>query len=92
MDRETFSEMQKVITDVETRLRANFQYDKINYFMLMMVDPVVHYHVIPRYSRSIEMFGKCYGDACWPAIPEFSKKDKSELNELRRIKEKIIGP
>lgn len=53
----------------EQTLRAAFAYDKINYLMLMMVDPSVHYHVLPRYSREIEFAGRTWRDAGWPGPP-----------------------
>jgi diadenosine tetraphosphate (Ap4A) HIT family hydrolase len=46
------------------------QYERINYLMLMMVDPHVHYHVIPRYSTSRTFNGVEFVDAGWPALPQ----------------------
>jgi len=37
--------------------------------MLMMVDPDVHFHVIPRYSSPREASGLVYADAGWPGPP-----------------------
>ena len=37
------------VSTLEKRLQDAFQYEKINYLMLMMVDPHLHFHVIPRY-------------------------------------------
>ena len=48
---EASTEMEVVISEIERVLKAAFSYDKINDMMLMMVDPNVHFHVIPRYSR-----------------------------------------
>ena len=36
--------------DIEDALAVAIDYEKINYLMLMMVDPHVHFHVIPRYE------------------------------------------
>jgi diadenosine tetraphosphate (Ap4A) HIT family hydrolase len=37
--------------------------------MLMMVDPNVHFHVIPRYSELREWNGVPFPDAGWPGPP-----------------------
>ena len=50
LSREAYEEMGTVVTDIEHALKAAFAYEKINYLMLMMVDPNVHFHVLPRYS------------------------------------------
>mgnify|MGYP003592893670 CR=1 FL=1 len=47
---EAFADLQVAVAGVERLLRAKVDYQKINYLMLMMVDPDVHFHVIPRYS------------------------------------------
>ena len=44
-------EMGTVVRGIENALKKAFAYEKINYLMLMMVDPNVHFHVIPRYSE-----------------------------------------
>ena len=46
--------------DIERALRATFDHQKINYLALMMVDPHVHFHVIPRYSGSREFEGSTF--------------------------------
>ena len=47
---EAFGELAQVTKDIEATLSAFRAYDKINYLMLMMVDPDVHFHVLPRYA------------------------------------------
>lgn len=64
-----FAELQSVIRRVETTLREVVAYERINYLMLMMVDPDVHFHVIPRYSQARSFSGAQYPDAGWPAVP-----------------------
>ncbi len=65
-----FNEMDQVIKDIERVLKAAFDYDKINYLMLMMVDPNVHFHVIPRYAEPRSACGLTVSDAGWPMAPE----------------------
>jgi diadenosine tetraphosphate (Ap4A) HIT family hydrolase len=40
--------------------------------MLMMVDPNVHFHVIPRYSGSRQWNEVEFPDAGWPGQPQLS--------------------
>jgi len=47
-----------------------FDYRKINYLALMMVDPHVHFHVIPRYSEPRTFDGATWTDATWPKPPD----------------------
>ena len=42
------AELATVIPAIEAALREFVVYDKLNYLMLMMVDPHVHFHVLPR--------------------------------------------
>ena len=66
---EAFAELQGVIGRIEAVLRGFVAYEKINYLMLMMVDPDVHFHVIPRYSGSRNFGALAFADAGWPGAP-----------------------
>ncbi|MBS3116332.1 HIT domain-containing protein [Candidatus Woesearchaeota archaeon] len=48
---EEMKEFQNVVKDIEEALRASFNYDKINYPLLMMRDKHTHFHAIPRYAE-----------------------------------------
>lgn len=65
-----FAELGPVIGDVEANLRREVAYDKINYLMLMMVDPNVHFHVIPRYDGARSINGIELADGAWPGPPD----------------------
>ena len=67
---EAHAEMKRVSTAIETALRGFVDYAKINYLMLMMVDPHVHAHVIPRYEGSRMFEGTEFADAGWPKLPD----------------------
>ena len=73
---EAFQEYPRVINETENTLYTLFKYDKINYLMLMMVDPNVHFHVIPRYSKSITFKGITFKDYGWPGIPDFANHNQ----------------
>lgn len=77
-----FGELEAVTGDIEGMLRSAFEYDKINYLMLMMVDPHVHFHVIPRYAKPREFAGVTFADAGWPAVPNLGAA--TELDSPRR--------
>jgi diadenosine tetraphosphate (Ap4A) HIT family hydrolase len=66
---EAFTELRGVVRGVEQMLRAFVAYERINYLMLMMVDPDVHFHVIPRYPDTRNFIGVEYRDAGWPGPP-----------------------
>jgi diadenosine tetraphosphate (Ap4A) HIT family hydrolase len=65
-----WSELAVAAADLEQALRATFDHQKINYLALMMVDPHVHFHVIPRYSTSREFEGSSFADPAWPKPPD----------------------
>ncbi|WP_029014136.1 HIT family protein [Niveispirillum irakense] len=64
-----FAALQPVVTRLEAVLRRFVDYQKINYLMLMMVDPDVHFHVIPRYQGERDFQGTVFTDAGWPGPP-----------------------
>jgi len=55
--------------DIERTLKDKVDFGKINYLALMMVDPHVHFHVIPRYDGERSACGVTVRDAGWPKVP-----------------------
>ncbi|MBV6396439.1 MAG: hypothetical protein HFACDABA_02037 [Anaerolineales bacterium] len=74
-----------IVGVVEDCLEKSFHYDKINYLMLMMVDPHLHFHVIPRYAASRICAGKTWVDQGWPSFPQMGGDAASQEN-LMEIK------
>jgi len=70
---EAHIEMGTVVREIEHALKAAFAYDRINYLMLMMVDPNVHFHVLPRYSEARCACGLTIPDPGWPAMPQLGE-------------------
>jgi diadenosine tetraphosphate (Ap4A) HIT family hydrolase len=64
-----FADLGGIVRRVERVLAQVSAYQRINYLMLMMVDPDVHFHVIPRYEGSRSFMGAEYRDAGWPGVP-----------------------
>jgi diadenosine tetraphosphate (Ap4A) HIT family hydrolase len=67
---EAHAEMHQASRAIERALAAFTGYAKINYLMLMMVDPHVHSHVIPRYEGTRTFGGLEFTDAGWPKLPD----------------------
>src|SRR6476469_3260129 len=65
-----FAEQGQAVAAIERALTAFCAYERINYLMLMMVDPQVHFHVIPRYSGPRRWAGAEFADAGWPGPPQ----------------------
>ncbi len=67
---DAFTEQGAIIAEIEEKLRDVVNMDKINYLMLMMVDPHVHFHIIPRYQGSRSFAGLELADHGWPGPPD----------------------
>ena len=64
------AELAAVTRAIESALARAVGYDKINYLMLMMVDPHVHFHVLPRHEGSRSHADLQIADAGWPGQPD----------------------
>jgi diadenosine tetraphosphate (Ap4A) HIT family hydrolase len=89
LPREAFAEQQEVVVSIEKALGTFVKYERINYLMLMMVDPHVHFHVIPRYSATREWLGMQFPDAGWPGPPSLADALKLSDLELRGLTEEF---
>lgn len=67
---EAYAELATVTRAIETGLRSFRPFDRINYLMLMMLDPHVHFHVIPRYATPQDMGRHTFPDPGWPGPPD----------------------
>jgi len=66
---EAHAELATITAEIEAALAAAVSYQRINYLMLMMVDPHVHFHVIPRYEGEREWGELSVTDAGWSGPP-----------------------
>ena len=82
---EAFGELAPVIADIETGLAAFRPYDRINYLMLMMVDPDVHFHVVPRYGSTQTFETVQFHDAGWPGPPQLGIAVSPEIDLRDRL-------
>ena len=72
------AELVGLIRTLERAMKAAFDYNIMNYLMLMMVDHHVHYHVIPRYDGVREFAGLAWLDSGWPALPALGDNQHAE--------------
>ena len=86
---EAFSELKEVTSVVEAGLKECFAYDKINYLMLMMVDPDVHFHILPRYS-AVRVFDQTeFTDSSWPGPPDLGKTNDVSVHLQKKIRQTL---
>ena len=78
-------EMIDIISDLEKGLHDYLQYDKINYLMLMMSDPEVHFHIIPRYQNPRLFSDITFTDQSFPTAPDLSKFTTLTQTQLTQL-------
>jgi diadenosine tetraphosphate (Ap4A) HIT family hydrolase len=86
---EAFAEPALVSGAVESALHQFCHYERFNYLMLMMVDPNVHFHVIPRYSEARTWDGTAFADAGWPGTPQLKLATSLEANQLALMRDQL---
>lgn len=94
LNQASFTELHKITAQLESTLGRAFTYDKLNYLMLMMVDPDVHFHVIPRYAEPKQFGDIGFTDPGWPGAPDLSHINKTNssinLNIIDHIKTCLV--
>jgi diadenosine tetraphosphate (Ap4A) HIT family hydrolase len=85
LPREAFAEQADAVAAIEQALARWVRYERINYLMLMMVDPNVHFHVIPRYSTTRSWSGIEFADGGWPGSPKLDQAVKLGDEQLRLL-------
>ena len=88
---EAFTEQADAVAAIERALREFVAYERINYLMLMMVDPNVHFHVIPRYAQPRRWNGLEFADAGWPGPPRLDTAIKLVQKELDALVTEIAS-
>lgn len=79
--------LSSAVRGIEAMLGRFVHYERINYLMLMMVDPHVHFHVLPRYDGSRSFEDVTFTDVSWPGPPDLSAVtdlDERRFEELAR--------
>jgi len=84
-----FTEMHDVVQRIERTLGNVFHYQRINYLMLMMVDPHVHFHVLPRYAEPQRFAGETFQDFGWPGPPRLDQVNVTAPDIFATLQESI---
>ena len=82
---EAHAELKTATAAIEAALTQAVGYAKINYLMLMMVDPHVHFHVLPRYEGERSGAGLTVADAGWPAQPDLGQAVKLDDAQIAAL-------
>ena len=85
LPRAAFAEQAEAVAAVERSLGNFCAYERINYLLLMMVDPHVHFHVIPRYSGPREWNGIEFADAGWPGPPQLGNAFQLSFEQIESL-------
>ena len=78
-------ELQQAIKDIERIIKLTFENEKINYVMLMMHDPEVHFHVLPRYSQNKKFEEVVFKDFGWPNKPDLDKVNEVAQDMINKL-------
>jgi diadenosine tetraphosphate (Ap4A) HIT family hydrolase len=89
LPREAFAEQADAVQAIEAALSAFCQYERINYLMLMMVDPNVHFHVIPRTSEPRGWNGIEFADSGWPGPPQLGSALSLSAGQIDALAEEL---
>jgi diadenosine tetraphosphate (Ap4A) HIT family hydrolase len=84
-----FAELAGAVPAIEKALAAFSRYERINYLMLMMVDPHVHFHVVPRYSGSREWGGVEFPDQGWPGPPDLKSPVALSAQQISSLRDEL---
>lgn len=89
LPREAFTEKADAVAAIERALVNFCAYERLNYLMLMMVDPNVHFHVIPRYSQPREWNGVQFPDAGWPGPPQLGSAVQLSAEQIENLAKEL---
>jgi diadenosine tetraphosphate (Ap4A) HIT family hydrolase len=84
-----FAELKQVTAEVEGALKRAFAFERVNYLILMMVDPHVHFHVIPRYSAPRSFAGVEFPDRGWPKHPDMLGATELPGNQFDALRDHL---
>jgi diadenosine tetraphosphate (Ap4A) HIT family hydrolase len=84
------AELARITSEIEATLSAEVQYERINYLMLMMVDPHVHFHVFPRYEGERSFEGVAIVDQGWAGPPDLKSGQSLPEATFRGLLDRFI--
>jgi diadenosine tetraphosphate (Ap4A) HIT family hydrolase len=86
---EAFAEQAVAVRAIEKALQSFCQFERINYLMLMMVDPNVHFHVIPRFSETRRWESIEFPDAGWPGPPSLKLVVDLNGTQMKAMRDQV---
>ena len=88
VNKDSFAELSTITSDYERTLKSLYPVKRFNYLALMMVDPNVHFHVIPRYEGLVVDFELDFADKTYPTPPNLGQINdiSSQVKQLVRKK------
>jgi diadenosine tetraphosphate (Ap4A) HIT family hydrolase len=87
---EAIAEFGVICGRIERGLARFIPYDKINYLALMMVDPHVHFHVLPRFATAQVFDGVTFADAGWPGPPDLKSHVVPPARVFAQLKARLV--
>ena len=88
---EAFAEQGEAVAAIERVLADFVGFERINYLMLMMVDPNVHFHVIARYDGTRSWDGEEFPDTGWPGPPDLKSAKPLSADQIERLAAQLSG-
>ena len=84
------AELARITSEVEATLSAEVRYERINYLMLMMVDPHVHFHIFPRYEGERSFGDIALADEGWPGPPDLKSGRSLPEAKFRALRNRFM--
>jgi diadenosine tetraphosphate (Ap4A) HIT family hydrolase len=70
-----------LVAVAERAAKALYGAIRLNVICLMMKDPIVHFHVLPRYDAPVERHGRTWTDEDWPGAPTIAPAPTSDREQ-----------
>jgi diadenosine tetraphosphate (Ap4A) HIT family hydrolase len=87
---EAYAELASITAAIEATLAAEVKYERINYLMLMMVDPHVHFHIFPRYEGDRGFEHVAITDKGWPGPPDLKSGQSLPKETFEALRNRFI--
>lgn len=86
LDEAQSKEMAYLLGVAEERVKTLWGAVRINVLCLMMQDPLLHFHIFPRYDKSVRFNDKEWVDSDWPKPPQVKPTEENSVMNASLIK------
>ncbi len=90
LPRDAHAELATITAEIEATLAKEIGYQRINYLMLMMVDPHVHFHIFPRYAEARSIGETVIEDRGWPGPPDLKSGRALPDEQFAQIQHRLM--